>query len=219
MIGRLRQYARAHGVRATAMQLFLRARHGIRAEDRITLLLKELDSVKEPRKRSDLTVEPLARDHLPGLSELNRRRHRRRADRRFLANLERGLHGFVGLRDGETVGYYWWVEAENGEAHPDLEWLGSALDLAPGDVYGSDFYILPEHREGGTANEFLFQVESSIQEQGFRRIWGYVDSGNREARWLYSSRGYLPMGDVTVRKLLSRRRTDPLARVGSPAHE
>jgi ribosomal protein S18 acetylase RimI-like enzyme len=219
MIGRIREYARAHGVRATAVQLLTRLRRGVRSEERITLLLKDLESVAEPAKRSGVAIEPLDRDGLKGLSELNRRRGRRGVDRRFRRSLERGMRGFAGVRDGEVVGYYWWIEAERAAAHPDLAWLGPALRLEPGDVYGSDFYVLPDQRQGGTANELLFLIESSFRDRGARRIWGYVSSGNRQARWLYSSRGYLPMGDVTVRKLLSHRRTVPPPQVGSPAHE
>lgn len=219
MISRIREYARTHGVRATAVQLFRRACRGLYSSDRITVLLKDLESVKEPAKRSGASVEPLDRGRLAALSDLNRRRGRGLADRRFRRSLERGMHGFVAVREGQTVGYYWWIEGERGGSHPDLAWLEPALDLEPGDVYGSDFYVLSEYRQGGTANELLFLIESSLRDRGFRRIWGYVDSGNRQARWLYSSRGYLPMGDVTVRKLLFRRRTIPPPRVGSAADE
>jgi GNAT superfamily N-acetyltransferase len=201
------------------MQIFPRLSRGVYSSTRITVLLKDLGSISEPRKRSEVRLAPLDRERLEGLSELNRKRNRRGADRRFRDNLDRGLHGFVGLRDGEVIAYYWWIEGERGDSHPDLEWLGPALRLEPGDVYGSDFYVLPEHRRGGTANELLFLIESALREQGFRRIWGYVDAGNGAARWTYSARGYEPIEDVTVRKLLFHRRTGPAPRVGSPAHE
>ena len=106
----------------------------------------------------------------------NRERGRAGVDRRFRANLDRGLRGFVGLRGGTSVGYYWWVDCAQADRHPDLKWLGEFLQIEPGDVYGSDFYILPDHREGGTANEFLYQVETSLVELGFLRLWGYVES-------------------------------------------
>jgi GNAT superfamily N-acetyltransferase len=211
MISRFRQYVRAHGVRASARRLFVQLRQRVYSNAPITPLLKDLDSIKEPAKRSGVRIEPLDRDRLGGLYELNRKRHRRRADRRFRKQLDRGLHGFVGLRDGETVAYYWWVEGERGASHPDLEWLMPALEIRPGDVYGSDFYVLPEHRQGGTANELLFMIETALKDRGFKRIWGYVDAGNSGARWLYSSRGYESIGEVTVRKLFSRRRTGPVS--------
>lgn len=202
MISRFRRYAREHGTAAALVKAGGELRRKAFSEMRITVLLKDLDSINEPRRTSGLEVVALDEARLAGLSELNRSRGRGGVDRRFRANLERGLRGFVGIRDGITVGYYWWVEGERAASHPDLAWLGDSLQIEPTDVYGSDFYILPEHREGGTANEFLYRLESAIAAAGYRRIWGYVESGNRQARWLYSSRGYQPMGDLATRKLL-----------------
>jgi GNAT superfamily N-acetyltransferase len=205
MIGRFRQYARENGIRAAVVKTASELRRRGFSTNKITILLKDLDDVKVPRRPSELQVLPLESSHLAGLSELNRRRGRPGVDRRFEADLERGLHGFVGLLDGQVVGYYWWIEGERFAIHPDARWLGDAFQIEPGDVYGSDNYLLPEARGGGTANHFLYGIESGIAELGYRRIWGYVESGNREARWLYSSRGYEPMRDVSVRTVFSRR--------------
>lgn len=211
MISRFRRYAREHGFAAALLKTAGELRRKAFSEMRVTVLLKDLDAINEPRRTSGLEVVPLDESRLAGLSELNRSRGRSGVDRRFRGNLERGLKGFVGLRDGATVGYYWWIEGERAAAHPDLAWLGDSLQIEPTDVYGSDFYILPAHREGGTANEFLYRLESAIATAGFQRIWGYVESGNRQARWLYSSRGYQPMGDLSTRKLLffPRKATQP----------
>jgi GNAT superfamily N-acetyltransferase len=219
MISRLREYARTHGIRATASELLIRLRRAVYANDRITLLIKDLDSIAEPARTSDVRIEPLGRDKLPGLSELGRRRGRARLGRRFRSNLDRGLHGFVGIRDAETVAYYWWIEDEHADSHPDLAWLGSAVEVRSGDVYGSDFYVLPDQRQGGTANQLLYLIETALRDLGYKRIWGYVDAGNSAARWLYSSRGYRPTGEATVHKLFRHRRTEPHSPVGSPAHE
>jgi GNAT superfamily N-acetyltransferase len=207
MISRIRRYVGAHGFRATAAQAARRLRREVFSRDRITVLLKELDQISEPRRASRLRLEGLGEEHLGSLSKLNRLRGRPGVDRRFRENLRRGLRGFVAFSDAEAVGYYWWVDRDGAGRHPDLEWLAGAFRFEPGDVYGSDFYVLPEHRAGGTANEILFRVESALRERGYERIWGYVDSGNREARWLYSSRGYRPTRDLTVRRILFRRRS------------
>ncbi len=215
MIGRFRRYAREHGTRAAIAKTFAELRRKAFNEQRVTVLLKDLDSIAEPRRRSDLEVVALAPEHLEGLSQLNRERGRPGVDRRFRDSLEHGLHGFVGLRDGVTVGYYWWIEGERAAAHPDLRWLGEFLQIEPGDVYGSDFYILPAHRGSGIANEFLYGIESAIAAGGFKRIWGYVESGNRQARWLYSSRGYQPIRDLSRRHTPFSDKTVPLPEVGS----
>ena len=205
MIGRFRRYARENGTRAAVAKTAAELRRRAFSANTITILLKDFDDVKVPRRPSELEVVAMEEAHLPGLSELNRRRGRPGVDRRFKADLERGLHGFVALLGGEVVGYYWWVEGERFATHPDARWLGDSFQIEPSDVYGSDNYLLPEARGGGTANHFLFGIESSIAALGYHRIWGYVESGNREARWLYSSRGYEPMRDVSVRTVFSRR--------------
>jgi GNAT superfamily N-acetyltransferase len=216
MIGRFRRYAREHGTRAAVAKTSSELRRRAFSENRITIVLKELDEIAVPRRPSELDVQPLERAHLEGLSELNRRRGRPGVDRRFRADLDRGLKGFVALLGGEVVGYYWWIEGARFGDHPDARWLGDSLQVESGDVYGSDNYLLPEARGGGTANQFLYRIESAIAALGYARIWGYVESGNREARWLYSSRGYQPMSDLSVRTVFSRRlKTTPVTTVGS----
>lgn len=170
------------------------------------MLLKELDSIVEPRDAGDLRVEELGAHHLPALAELNRERFERRADKRFAAYLEQGFRGFVAFRDGAPVGYYWWVDREGQGRFPDLRDLGLGIELEQGDVYGSDFYLLDRHRGGGTAGSFLFEVESALAERGYGRLWGYVVAGNRPARWLYATRGYTPMWVTLRRKLILPRR-------------
>jgi GNAT superfamily N-acetyltransferase len=170
-----------------------------------------------PRRTADIVVEPLEERHLEGLSELNRRRGRPGVDRRFRDHLDRGLGGFVGMQDGRIVAYYWWVDCAEGDRHPDLAWLGESLQIEPGDAYGSDFYILPDARGAGVAGEFLYRVESGLAERGLKRLWGYLASGNREARWVYSSRGYLPIGDLTIRRVGSRRRVTGMPQLESSA--
>lgn len=204
MISRFRRYASRNGTSAALRKAASEARRRVYSRDRVTLLLKDLDSIVTPRRPAAIVVEPLEPRHLDGLSDLNRRRGRPTVDRRFRNYLDNGLGGFVGLREGEVIGYYWWVDCAARADHPDLDWLGNFIRSQPGDVYGSDFYILPDERGGGVAGEFLYRVESSLAERGFARLWGYVEAGNREARWVYSSRGYLPMGDLTLRRSLSR---------------
>jgi GNAT superfamily N-acetyltransferase len=205
MISRFRRYARERGHRAAIAKAADEVKGQVYSRARMTILLKELDQIPAPRRSSGVAVVPLVEGHLAGLAELNRARGKPGVDRRFRGNLRRGLRGFVGLRDGATVGYYWWIDAEGADSHPDLEWLGNCVQIGPGDVYGSDFYVLPEHRPGGTANDMLFQVESHLREMGFERLWGYIVDGSREARWLYSSRGYRPMEEVHSRRLLFHR--------------
>jgi GNAT superfamily N-acetyltransferase len=147
-------------------------------------------------------VEDLEAKHLPALSELNRRRGRPQVDKRFVANVSSGFHGFVGWRDDRLVGYYWWVDRDAPVPHPDLRDLDLGIELEEGDVYGTDFFLLEEFRGAGTADDFLSKIETSLRDRGYRRLWGYVDSGNRPAVWVYRARGYESMWILERRRRL-----------------
>jgi GNAT superfamily N-acetyltransferase len=190
------------------MAIGRRLRGLLYTQERLVVIVKELDAIVEPRGPGDLRLEDLAAKHLPGLSELNRLRARPEVDRRFTRYVEQGFHGFVAYRGEELVGYYWWVDRDAPTPYPDLRKLGLGIELGEGDVYGSDFFLLEEHRGGGVAVDFLFKVESSLHDRGYARLWGYVVSGNRPARWIYSTRGYKPTWTVHRRQVLFLRRTN-----------
>ncbi|MGO8904195.1 MAG: N-acetyltransferase family protein [Solirubrobacteraceae bacterium] len=207
MLSSLYRYLRVHGVRQTASAAWQALRRHAYIEERLIVIVKDLDSIVEPGRPTELRLEDLAAEHLSELSELNRRRGRPDIDRRFARYVEQGFHGFVAYRGEELVGYYWWVDRDVPTLFPDLRRLGLGIELGEGDVYGSDLFLLEEHRGGGAAADLLFQVESSLRDRGCKRIWGYVVSNNRPARWIYSLRGYAPMWIVNRRKVLIRQRT------------
>jgi GNAT superfamily N-acetyltransferase len=201
MIARLRRNLSEWGVRGTLGRLFRQAREGFVRKELI-VLLKDLDSIVELRRSAGLLVEDLEPRHLPGLFEVNRRRGVLHADRYFETSLAKGFHGFVALKGSELVGYYWWVDRDADPPHPDLWLLGPGFEMEPGDVYGSSLFLLEEHRGSGAAGDFLHQIETRLRDRGYGRIWGYVEQGNRPARWLYSTRGYQPMWKVAHRHFL-----------------
>lgn len=166
------------------------------------MLLKDLSSITEPLRRDVVRLEDLGPEHLPQLAELNRKRGQPEADRRFAQYVEQGFSGFVGYRGEDLAGYYWWVDSSRATMFPDLRELGLGIAVGSGEVYGSDFYLLEEHRGAGVAADFLFKLESSLAARGYSRIWGYVLSTNRPARWIYSTRGYLPMWIVRRKRVL-----------------
>lgn len=174
-------------------------------KEELIVLLKDLDAIVEPRVEGDLRLEDLEANHLPGIAELNRKRGMPGANRYFENCLADGIHGFVAIRGEEIIGFYHWVDVENDPTHPDLWYMGPGFRLEPEDVYGSGLFLLEEHRGSGTASGFLFRVETSLRDRGYRRLWGYVDSANRPARWLYSNRGYEPMWSVLSRRIFFHR--------------
>jgi len=205
---RLQRYLKAHGARQTVAEIGRRLRRLVYEEQRLIVLVKHLDDVLEPKPPGDLRFEDLRPEHLADLAELNRRRNAGPdADRRFARYVEQGFHGFVAFRDDQAIGYSWWVDRDAPHLFPDLRkgWLG--IELAEGDVYGSDVFILEEHRGGGVASDFLYKQESALRDRGYRELWGYVVSSNRPARWIYSTRGYEPMWTIVKRRVGIFRRT------------
>jgi GNAT superfamily N-acetyltransferase len=207
VLSRFRRYLQAHGLRETAAAVAGRLRAFVLTRERLIVIIKDLDSVVEPWREGALRVEALGEQHLGDLSELNDKRERPDVDKRFARYVEQGFHGFVAYSGAELVGYYWWVDRDVPTLYPDLRKLGLGIELGDSEVYGSDFFLLEEHRGGGAAADFLFKVESALSERGYSRIWGYVVSDNRPARWIYSTRGYMPMWIVNRTKVLITQRT------------
>jgi GNAT superfamily N-acetyltransferase len=202
MLTRIRLYVKAHGVRGLLAAVGRRLRTSLYVRHRLIILLKGLDSIVEPRKPGDLRVEDLEEKHLAALSELNRERGRPQVDKRFADSVASGFRGFVAWRGDRLAGYYWWVPHDAPVLHPDLRDLDLRIELEDGDVYGTDLFLLEEFRGAGTAAQFLFKIEQSLRDRGYRRLWGYVDSENHAALWTYRSRGYEPMWTITSRRWL-----------------
>jgi GNAT superfamily N-acetyltransferase len=207
VLSQFRSYLQAHGARRTAAAVGRQLRHLAYLEERLIVLVKDLGSVVEPSREGELRFEDLETRHLPALAELNRKRGRPEVDRRFTRYVEQGFHGFVAYRGEELVGYYWWVDRDVPTLYPDLRKLDLGIELDEGDVYGSDLFLLSEHRGDGVAAEFLFNVERALRTRGYARIWGYVASDNRPARWVYGTRGYKQTWTVNRTRILMLRRT------------
>jgi GNAT superfamily N-acetyltransferase len=175
----IRCLVRRNGLRPTLRKVS----EGFQGQDLI-VLCKHLDEIADVALDRRLAISDLSESDLPALAEFNRRRCDTRATGRFAAGLESGDHAFIARNDGEVAGYYWWTVRD----HPHVGHLG--ISLAEGDVYGFDYFLADEHRGEGRAVEFLHGIETRLRERGFDRVWGYVRSDNRPARWLYSSRGY-----------------------------
>lgn len=190
-------HLRCHGLGPTVAKLRDALRRRLGAKPEWIILLKELDAVTEPASRGDLEVVDLEARHLPMLYQLNRRRCFTKADRRFAQDVAHDYHAFLAFRENELIGYYWWVDKDHEPQHRDLTRMGGQLELEDGDVYGSALFVLEEHRGHGTANSFLDQVEAALRTRGYRRLWGYVESDNRAARWTYRLRGYVSIGTVS----------------------
>jgi GNAT superfamily N-acetyltransferase len=194
---------REGGLRAVFAFLATGVRAQLSKHDTQLVIVKPLGEIAVPLRRGDVRVEPVEPRHVPALRELNRERGDISGDERFAADLDAGHGGFVGLRDGQLISCYWWVDATQ-PAHRDMRELGLGIELGERDVYGYDLYVHKDHRAGGTVNDFLFQVETALRERGFEQLWGYVAADNRTARWTYQARGYKPRWKVARKRVLRR---------------
>jgi len=208
---KLRLRLEADGPRAAARHVATRLRASIHEQDRHHVLVKDLDEIAVPLRHGAVAVEPLERRHLPALARLNRQRDDLTGDRRFAGDLAEGHRGFVALKEGEPIGFYWWID-RNVPPHREFGTVALGVRLGEGDVYGTDFYVDAEQRAGGTATDFLYQVERGLRELGFDRLWGTVDVTNRSARWTYGARGYREQWAVVGTRRLRRwsYRVEPL---------
>jgi GNAT superfamily N-acetyltransferase len=204
-IRELRRRMRDGGLRALVAALAAGLRAQLVKRQTLLVIAKRLDeqALAVPARRADVRLEPLERRHVPALRELNRERGDVEGDARFAADLDAGYGGFGGFRGDELIACYWWADGGMPE-HRDMRELGLRIELGPRDVYGFDLYVHKRHRAGGTANEILFQVETTLRERGFERLWGWVVADNRSARWTYETRGYEPTWTVERTRVLRR---------------
>jgi GNAT superfamily N-acetyltransferase len=200
----LRCVARRDGPGALVRKLARRVLLALHSRDHILVMTKDLDDITEMALDA-LRIEETSSSHLPALYEFNRRRCFSKADARAAAAIDSGHRGFVAYIGDELVGYYWWVDAEIEPHHADIDRYGLGFELGPGEVYGYDFYLLEEHRGDGKSMEFLYKIETGLRELGYKVLWGYVEPDNRPARWLYGLRGYEPVREVAIRRVLGRR--------------
>ena len=97
---------------------------------------------------------------------------------------------------GRIVGFLWWADARltGDRAHPHVARYG--IRLGPREAYVFDFFLEPGSRGGGNANEFLSAFDQHLRSRGFERLWGFVASDNKPARWLYTLSGWKPQKTV-----------------------
>jgi hypothetical protein len=154
------------------------------------VLLKALAS-GEPTATRTVRLEDAGAHHVPLLAEFNRRQCNTSRTPRFASGLAEGKRALLGFRDGELIGYFWWHDARLAVDGFYLTPFG--LRLAEDEVFGYDLFIAPEHR-----------VEDKLVQLGYRRMYGFVDSKNVPARWLWASSGHEDVMRARTHRVLRR---------------
>lgn len=210
VIARLRRNLREVGLAGTSARILAQVREGY-DRNRLEVLAKDLEPGLEAPAARSLRVEELAARHLPGISELNRRRGMPEADRSFRAALEKGYRGFVAIVDSELVGYFHWVGGDMPVEHHDVWLIGPDFELGADEAYGSGLFVLEEHRGVGVGGDFLATMEVLLRDRGYRRFWVLVELDNVGAVRFYERHGYRRMWEVRYRALGPFRWRRPVA--------
>ena len=164
------------------------------------IVARELGQEHTGPAAAAIRIEAAEPRHLPALAEFHRARCMTRRTPLFATALARGVGGLLGFVGDELIGYMWWQDAERAARNSYLSRFG--VPLRPGDVFGYNLFIAPEHRGGGTAVAFLDNAETELTHRGYRRIIGTVDTANVPAGWLHETRGYEVLQRSTTRIVL-----------------
>jgi GNAT superfamily N-acetyltransferase len=166
------------------------------------LIVRKQLSPAEPGASHTVEVVDAEPRHLPLLAEINRRECNTSRTRHFEKGLAEGRSALLGFRDGRLIGWFWWHDRAQGTDGFELSRFG--LELAADEVYGYDLFIVPDERGRGRPAQFLAGVEAALARHGYRRMFGFVESWNRPARWLYATSGYEVVMRCQTRTILRR---------------
>ncbi len=98
-----------------------------------------------------------------------------------------------------------WICSADPGLHPhDAEIQRYGVPDRAAAVYGFDLVLAEEHRGQGNATALLDQVHAALASDGYRTLWGYVESDNLPSRWLFSICGHTVVGRSRSRRIFSR---------------
>jgi GNAT superfamily N-acetyltransferase len=195
----------ARTVRRCAELAATRAASAVYSKHDDIVVVKTLGETAVPARGQRLRVEPAERQHIPILADFNRRHCRSRRTKGLVTRMATGAGAFLGFLDDQLIGYIWWSQAR-GLADVEPRFARYGIELEDDEVYGFDLFVAPEYRGQGATIWFLASVEAELSRRGYGRMWGYVESTNLPARWLFSIHGYKVADRVESRALLSRSR-------------
>jgi GNAT superfamily N-acetyltransferase len=109
---------------------------------------------------------------------------------KFLSYLDCGYRPLLAEIDGRIVGHIWWHDhrLDRTSLHPQVIRLG--IDLAPGEVYSFDLFLLPQHRGGGASNDLFGLFRKHLRDAGYTKVYGVASASNLPAVWIHKLQGY-----------------------------
>ena len=165
-------------------------------------MLTDLAAPAPPGIADRLVVLPIGATHRAGLEAHIRRYHGETAQSLAMIdeNFRRGFGGFVGLLDGEIIGYRWWAGHEHD--HPHFRFY--AFRPTAEEVYAFGLYIARPFRVQGHAVELVAKMISQLQALGYRRAYSFVQQDNVPSLKVQSQLGAHEVARRPVVRLFKR---------------
>ncbi len=156
------------------------------------LLCKELKAEPGQTLSGRLEVVPVGPQHLKALVQFIHEHHGdvARSLRMLDECFRHRYEGRVAFRDGQVIGYRWWVT--HSMSHPQLKLYH--LSLREDEVFAFGLYIARAFRAHGYATEFLAITQQQLVGLGYKRLYNAVGASNVPARRLYDSFGSKELG-------------------------
>jgi GNAT superfamily N-acetyltransferase len=203
LLGKVETICRTEGLRsAVAKALLGSCRRAVRYS-RSEFIVSEMELTTESRVslKVRLVVRVLELQDRAAVAAFHRRHEvdPRQQDR--VANyFDHGYRGFLAFDEGELIGYLFWVNNESPAAHRNPHLRLFDIRLKDDEIYGFDFYVAPRHRGESRALEFFDRAARLLAEDGYSKIYGFVDAEKRPARWTYALLGLRPIRTLIAHK-------------------
>lgn len=121
----------------------------------------------------------------------------------FKDNIDNDYTCLIARCKGTIIGYIWWCDFNVSSKFHDLDVkiIRDKIELKDDDVYCSDFFISPEYRRGGYANEFACKIKSALNKLGYNRILFVVSDYIRPLRRFYRLLRFHEIKSIAARRL------------------
>ena len=156
------------------------------------VLRHDLGSYRDRQVQAEMHMRPAGED-MGALAKLG-------IGYRGPAYLDLGYMGWIGYTDRKPFGFIWWSDRGAELPHPALNRYGVDLNATQACLF--DFFVAPAFR-GTLAAAFLSSACTRLEADGFREVFGWVESDNVAARWLYSAQGWEEVRRVRSHLILS----------------
>lgn len=155
--------------------------------------------------RDDLKIQAIEKEDLQLLIDFYKKNDQQklypknRIEKYFVSNCK----CFIAKKNDKIIGHAWWG---NNKIifkfdDPPLKYACEKIDLKHDDAIGVDFFLIPEERGGGIALDFLSKVQIALNDLGYNRMYGLVNSQNRAARWTYKIIGNNDLETIVIHNL------------------